>query len=250
MNKPLPIQFGGGDSDQFTQIKRSDKAALYKRETAEGAFITFEVFAIKAKNDVEVYPNEDAMSKWAWCPISQTRAETYFKRINDGEIAIPNVDPETSEMIPLENDPSLEELMAQDDPIVTTAVIVQAPVVEIPVDVLVEDPTAPTATQHSVETAITANADVSPIPLTIPDVTPLVDGSAAVTVAKVTKTKVQPTMVIPTGSFTQAQFAVANGLPERGIVWSKLDFLVQNGKLNKTMQKMGRGRPAAVFTAV
>lgn len=55
------------------------------------------------------------------------------------------------------------------------------------------------------------------------------------------------TYKFPKGEFTQAQFASANGMPKRGTVWFKLDELVQNGVLNKTIRN-GKGHPKAFFT--
>lgn len=233
----LQTQFVAEDN-QFTQVKRSDKAALYKRETLEGNFVSYEVFPIMTKNGKEIYPEKHAFSKWAWCPISEDRATVYFNRLENDEIVIPQVDPETSEMIRDENEQTYEELMAEADEIVAQVEIPVnvevVPEVEIPVDVVVEeDPTIPASMENVVETPTV-------------DVTP--DGGTVVTVAKVEKTVV--TMVIPTGEFTQAQFAVANGLPERGIVWSKLDKLVKDGKITKSFKKLGRGRTSAVFVGV
>jgi hypothetical protein len=62
-------------------------------------------------------------------------------------------------------------------------------------------------------------------------------------------TKVE-NMIIPDGEFTQAKFAVVNGLPERGVVWSRLDVLVKTNKLRKGFSTQSAGRPIAVFTKI
>jgi hypothetical protein len=246
-----------------TLVKRNDKAAIYKRETAEGQFVSFEVFAIKSKDGVEIYPNQKAVqTKWAFCPMNLERAKTWFDRIVNGDVIIPNVDPVTGEPLEAADNRSLDELpdvnvsvdvpapvvvvtdispeVALDNPVILPAVdptdIVSVPVdsvpaVEIPtVEIPTEDPTAP---------------DDVPV-VEVPEVTPTADGGVVVTVAKVSKGVV--TMVIPTGEFTQADFANANGLPERGVVWSKLDSLVKAGKLAKRFGTTGKGRPKAFFT--
>lgn len=237
--KQLETQFTNEDN-QFTQIKRSNKAALYKRETMEGNFVSYEVFAVKSKNGQEVYPQKHAFGKWAWCPISIDKAEIYFNRIDSEETVIPNVDPETSEVI---RDASVE-VELDDMPDVNVEGEIVKPIA-IPVDVsmetveTVEDPTVPADEGGGTPTDDQV-VDV--------EVQPTTDGGAVVTVAKVKKEKAELVFVIPAGEFTQAQFAVANGLPERGVVWSRLDNLVKAGKLNKTLVKMGKGRPTQVFT--
>lgn len=227
--KQLETQFTL-DNNNFTQVKRSAKAALYKRETLEGAFISFEVFSIKSKDGVEVYPNQTAAGKWCWCPIKAERAEKYFNNIDSGDIVVPDVDPITGEYVRSEEDnKSLEQVLAEADP---------APLIVTNID-----PTAP-AEIPTPEVVMTDSPT--------PEVTATADGGAVVEVAKVKKnrntTNVQ--MVIPSGEFTQAEFAKANGLPERGVVWGKLDALVQAGKLKKDFKQVGKGRPAAVYVGV
>lgn len=244
-----------------TLVKRNDKSAIYRRETAEGQFVSFEVFAIMTKNGMEIYPNQTAVkNRWCMCPTSETKANTWFDRFTNGDVNIPNVDPVTGESIEKVDNRSIDELPdvnvsldipaplgSHDNPVMFSAVdptdIVSIPAepvvvvtdilsesvaVEVPI---VEDPTAP---------------DDVPV-VEVPEVTPTVDGGALVTVAKVTKAVVA--MVIPTGEFTQSEFATANGLPERGVVWSKLDTLVKAGTLSKRFGTTGKGRPKAFFTA-
>lgn len=245
----------------FTQLRRTDLAAIYKRETLEGRLVSYEVFAIKSKDGQEIYPNQSAMSKWAWCPTNIDRANKYFDRINDGEIAIPNVDPITGETIRTDADNrSLEDVLAEGDPdAVSTEIVAE--------ENIVEDVTAPT---EIVQTLTDSPADDVVVDVPTADVTPTPDGGAVVTVATVKKVKVAKTpktpkikvakavkapkttvaMVIPSGSFTQAIFAQHNNLPERGVVWGKLDGLVKDGKLTKVFQQMGKGRPCAIYQGV
>jgi hypothetical protein len=220
--KQLPIQFGGTESDTFTQIARSDKGAIYKRETPEGAFNSFEVFGILTKDDEEIYPQKHAFGKWAWTLISEDRANTYLERINAGDIVIPAYDPTTSEMPSQENDLSLEELLAQDE--------------------VSLDPTAPST--PPVETPI---LDVT-LP-TLPEVAPTADGGAVVTVAKVKKEKAPAIdYIIPSGEFSQKDFAHANNIPERPL-WGKINRLVESGKIVKVLRADGKGRSKAFYTA-
>lgn len=221
--KQLETQFTQNDH-LFTQVKRNDKAALYKRTNLEGGFVSYEVFAIKSKNDIEVYPNQTAMSRWAWCPVAEDRANNWFDRITKGDVVIPDIDPETGEALNSDNR-SLDELP---DVVVSTDTVQTQPVV-----VSTDDPTVP--------------EDDIPV-IDIPEVEATTDGGAVVTVAKVKKNKVLPNYNFPVGEFTQAQFANANGLPERGTVWGVLDKLVKDGKLNKVLKPLGKGRPSQIFT--
>lgn len=236
-----------------TLVKRNDKAAIYKRETAESQFVSFEVFAIMTKDGMEIYPNQKAVvNRWCVCPTSEAKANTWFDRFTNGEVTIPNVDPVTGDPIEAADTRSLDELPdvnvsvdvptpvgSHDNPVIlpdfdpTDIVSVptdSVPAVEIPT--AEEDPSAPVVEVPTVE---------------VPEVTPTADGGVAVTVAKVKKNVV--TFNIPVGEFTQADFANANGLPERGVVWSKLDGLVKEGKLTKRFGTTGKGRPKAYFTA-
>lgn len=219
--KTIPNQFTGDNNDNFVQVKKNEKAALYRRSTPEGSFVSFEVFALLLNpSGDEVYPNQAAMSKWAWCPISEDRANKMFDDITSGAIVIGPFNPETSELPDLTG-PSLEELMAQDDPTVPSTPAVETPVVDVSLEAT-----------PAVEVAATP------------------DGGAVVTVAKVKKTKVEFSPIYPEGEFDQAIFARANGLPERGVVWSRLDDLVKAGKLSKVLRPIGKGRPKQFFTKI
>jgi hypothetical protein len=248
-----------------TLVKRNDKAAIYKRETAEGQFVSFEVFALRSKNGMEIYPNQTAVkNRWCMCPTSETKANTWFDRFTNGDIVIPNVDPVTGEPLEAADNRSLDELpdvnVSVDAPSIPSPVVSE-PVaivedtlpkvdVEVTVDSVPSDVTptdiAPTVEVPTVEEDPSAPAVAVPT-VEVPEVTPTADGGVAVTVAKVKKNVV--TFNIPTGEFTQADFANANGLPERGVVWSKLDGLVKEGKLTKRFGTTGKGRPKAFFTA-
>jgi hypothetical protein len=211
------------DNNKFTQVKRSDKAALYKRETMEGALVSYEVFSIRIKNDAEVYPKKHAFGgilAWAWCPITMDRAELYYGRLERDEVLKSQVDPETGEL-PVDQSAVIVTL-----PILNQEVSLEAQPVNEP-DIV--DPTDPTA-----------------LPAPLPTVTATIGGAKLVEVAKVTPKEI--IWKIPTGEFTQAEFARANKLPERGVVWSRLDKLVRDGKLNKSMKQLGKGRPTAIFS--
>jgi hypothetical protein len=238
-----------------TLVKRNAKAAIYKRETAEGQFVSFEVFAVKSKDGMEIYPNQKAVqAKWAFCPMNLDRANTWFDRIVNGDVLIPNVDPVTGESIEVADNRSLDELpdvnVSVDAPVAVEApaVVVTDISPEVAVEVPADEPVAevPAVEVPTVEDP-TAPDDVPVVEVPEVEVTPTVDGGVAVTVAKVKKDVL--TMVIPAGEFTQADFANANGLPERGVVWSKLDALVKAGKLAKKFGSNGKGRPKAYFTA-
>lgn len=243
-----------------TLVKRNDTAAIYKRETAEGQFVSYEVFAIMTKDGMEIYPNQTAVkNRWCMCPTSEAKANTWFDRFTNGDVVIPNVDPVTGDPIETADNRSLDELpdvnVSVDAPPIPAPVVVveditPKSVVDVPTDSVPSDVT-PTDVVPTVEVP-TAEEDPSApaveVPtVEVPEVTPTADGGVVVTVAKVKKNVV--TFNIPTGEFTQADFANANGLPERGVVWSKLDGLVKEGKLTKRFGTTGKGRPKAFFTA-
>jgi len=159
-------------------------------------------------------------------------------------MVIPDYNPITNIVDRPENDPSLEELMAEDEvPQLVETVVDSTPIVETN-----DDPTAPAEAVVEPEVVeIELEEEIEP---TV--VNPTVDGGAVVTVAKVKKVKVPKsdktqTAVIPTGEFTQAQFATANGMPLRGAVWGRLDNLVQSGKLVKVLKQVAKGRPTAFY---
>lgn len=211
------------DNHNFTQVDRNDKAAIYKKETLEGTFVSYDVFFIKSKGDTEVYPNHTAtVQGWCFSPVSKDRAMTWFERMSAGDVPCPDVDPETGEQNRSGDDiteVSLEETTPTVEPILET--------------VDVSDPTSPTV-------------EIPTVNVEIPTVDISDEGTALVTVAKVKKNDV--VFTIPVGEFNQAEFAIANNLPVRGVVWSVLDKLVKSGKLNKSFRKTGKGRAAQVFT--
>jgi hypothetical protein len=56
------------------------------------------------------------------------------------------------------------------------------------------------------------------------------------------------TQNIPTGEFTQAQFATANLLPVRGVVYNVIQTLVNKGLIKVSQRvKMGAGRPTVLY---
>lgn len=252
-----------------TLVKRNDKAAIYRRETGDGQFVSFEVFALLTKDGSEIYPNQKAVqNRWCVCPMTETKANTWFDRFTNGDVAIPSVDPVTGEPLEAADNRSIDELpdvnvsLDIPTPVVVISTATPADAVEIPTVVVEVDPTdivsvpadsvpavdriEATVELPTVEEDPTV-PDVEVPTVEVPEVTPTVDGGALVTVAKVVNNVL--TMVIPAGEFTQAEFATANGLPERGVVWSKLDALVKLGKLSKRFGTTGKGRPKAFFTA-
>jgi hypothetical protein len=83
---PLELVY---DYTKRVQIKRSAKAALYRREIAQGNLVAFEVFPVRSKDGAEIYPDSKAYGVWAWCTQSLDRAESCFSYIESGEFVIP-----------------------------------------------------------------------------------------------------------------------------------------------------------------
>jgi hypothetical protein len=255
------------DTHNFSLVKRGKKAAIYRRETSVGAFVSFDVFALLTdKTGTEIYPQSHALSKWAWSPSNEDRAKTYFDRIEKGEMTVANYNPLTSEVERPENEPSLEEVMAGPDVVLTEApsvptVNVSEVVVsgteqsvetinvtaDVVPDPIVEDPTAVDVAPTPEPTV--ESADEDPI---APEVSETADGSAVVTVAKVRKARVKVAMNIPAlAEFTQAQFAEANGLPARGVVYGRIQAEIEAGRVVlKEMRHVGKGRPTSIYAAV
>jgi hypothetical protein len=229
-----------------TLVERNDKAALYRRSSPEGTFLSFDVFAVKSSGGVEVYPTVEAShSGWAWSPSSEERARTWFDRITNGDVVIPDVDPITGEPVGADTR-SLDELpdiveatIGEPGPVVDVPIVVEntaedveVPEVEIPtVEVPEVDPTEPTVEVPTVE---------------VPTVTS--EGGTTPVKGRGRKPADLSKLVIPEGEFDQATFARANGLPERGVVWSRLDSLVSAGTISKRFASEGKGRPKAYFT--
>lgn len=244
--KQLETNFTLNDNT-FTQVKRNGKAAIYKRETLEGHLVSYEVFAIKSKDNVEVYPNQNAMSVWAFCPISPDRANTYFDRITNGDTPIPNVDPITGETLDVVDNRSLDELP---DGGVTVEEPAPAPIsVSVEEVEAGEDPTVVETEEVVEDTVDDVVGGTTPVEAPTVETTP--DGGAVVTVAKVRKARVTLTMVIPSGEFTQAEIAKANGLPERGAIWGKIQKEIKENRIKLVeMRKVGKGRPTAIYAGV
>lgn len=220
--KQLETTFTLNDNT-FTQVKRNDKAAMYRRETLDGQFVSFEVFAVRSKDETEVYPTEAAVNKWLYAPISEDRANIWFDRFTNDEVSgFQGLDPVTAEPEAIVDDPSLEDVMESaisTDTVETPAVATDA--------VEVVDPTAPEETP-------------------VVNVTP--DGGATVTVAKVVKNKV--TYIIPPGEFTANEFADANGLRRRKGIWGRIQNEIEAGRVVFVKQtKVGKGRPTSFYTA-
>ena len=239
--KQIENQFTLNDNT-FTQVKRNNKAAIYKRETLEGHLVSYEVFAIKSKAGAEVYPNQQAMSVWAFCPISPDRANTYFDRITNGDTPIPNVDPVTGESLDTVDNRSLDELPDADEVVVAEELTVETLAVSVEeVDEVIEE-----VIEETVDDVVGGTT-----PVEAPTVETTPDGGAVVTVAKVRKTRLTMTMVIPSGEFTQADIAKVNGLPERGAIWGKIQKEIKENRVRLIeMRKVGKGRPTSIYAGV
>jgi len=237
-----------------TLVKRNDKAAIYKRETAEGQFVSYEVFAILTKDGMEIYPNQAAVrNRWCVCPLNEAKANVWFDRYTNGEVTFANVDPVTGDPIEATDNRNLDELPdvnvsvsdttpAETEPTVVTEPVVEvavesSPAVEIPT---VEDPTAP--------------PEVEIPTVEVPDVVPTADGGAVVTVAKVRQAKVYPTMKLPVGEFLRDDFAELNGMdhhPAHSDSYGPLMREIKEGRvIELRKEQRGKGRPRSIYTAV
>lgn len=71
------------------------------------------------------------------------------------------------------------------------------------------------------------------------------------TVSPVVSPKSHLSVTVPTGEFTQAQFAVVNGMPERGSVYNVIKNLLNNGTLKESRRvQYGKGRPTCLYVGV
>jgi len=240
------------DSNKFSLVARDEKAAMYLRKTLEDTLVCYEVFSIKSKNNEEIYPEAHAFGKWAWAPKSMDRAQTYFDRISKGEIVIPDVDPTTSEMIPLENDMSLEEMMAESE-----VENVSQPVENVVVESVVTTIPVETTVEPTIEIPIVVNSPVETVETPVEttdkvEVTPTNDGGVLVTVAKVKKDKV--TYLYPTGEFLRNDFAKMNGMdhtPPHSDSYGPLMAEIKAGRVVELRkEKMGKGKPRSIYSAV
>jgi hypothetical protein len=227
--KQLDTKLTLENNDISTQIKRSNKAAIYKRETPEGQFVSYEVFAIKTKNGAEVYPKKIAFGRgtmtWAWCPIDLKRAEVYYNRLENEEIRLAQVDPETGEIIPDVETPSVTDVEVS---------------LELPAnEVITQTDTAP-------------KDDIIQPPQPTVQTTP--DGGAVVSVAKVTPKKITTHFKFPKGEWLRDDFAKMNGMahhPAHSDSYGPLMQLVKAGKVKEVRkEKRGPGKPRSIYTVV
>ena len=231
------------DSHNFSQIKRNTKAALYKRETLEGAFVSYEVFGIMVKNGSEIYPNQTAVvQKWCYCPVSEDRANLWFDRFTNGDVILPHVDPETGESIEIADNRSLDELPDVDG----TMTIEPVAEVKIPLDI---DPTNPNPEPEPV-VEVPVDTVIPTVDVPTVEITP--DGGAVVTVAKVRQNKVYPTMILPTGEFTRTQFAILNNLkPANSESYGALIREVKAGRVVEVRKdNSGKGKAKSIYSMV
>lgn len=90
----------------FTQIKRSDKAALYQRTRLDGTIHSFEVFKIKVvlkgaplpnnkfvEEDYESYPGKYSFGKTAYSCKTLDQAEERYEELNGGDPVAPDSTP-------------------------------------------------------------------------------------------------------------------------------------------------------------
>jgi hypothetical protein len=86
------------------------------------------------------------------------------------------------------------------------------------------------------------------------DEEPVMMGFVTAKALKVVTPKVvksAPSVVIPEGEFTQAVFARANGLPERGTVYNVLHSQIKGGLVKESRrERLGGGRPTVLYTKV
>jgi hypothetical protein len=90
-------------NNTFKQIKRNDKAALYRRFDMEGKPQEFEVFKIKVAGGLEVfgrfydkyeqYPGSASFGKSAWSTTSEVIANRMFDRLTNGLDVHGNTEP-------------------------------------------------------------------------------------------------------------------------------------------------------------
>lgn len=246
--KQLDSKITLDNHDVSTLVKRTAKAALYKRETPEGAPVSYEVFAIRSKNGAEIYPARTAYGQgqltWAWCPISLEKAEKIFNLVDksgspDGYVPLwENIDPETGERIEV-SEP--EDVVTQETPIPTTEMV--ETVNEVP-EVVVSEPTP----------------EVPEVDIITPTVESTADGGAVVVVAKTKKTQVKTKKVLPTYKFPalsewlRDDFAEINGMdhhPAHSDSYGPLMQLIKAGKVVEVKKaKVGKGRPRSFYSVV
>ena len=78
----------------FTQVKKENGVAIYRRERNNGTLVGYEVFVVKTRNkgdklpggavekeDRECYPGAAAFGKSAWSVATLERAEEHFDRL-------------------------------------------------------------------------------------------------------------------------------------------------------------------------
>lgn len=245
----LPPEFTK-DNFKFVQVKRNGKAAMYARQNPDGSTVNFEVFALKSKNNNEIYPGQHAFGVWAWAPLTQGRADIYFDRITSEETVIPDVDPETGEVnsgpnVALDDMPDVNE-----DPTLPHPVPPLLPLTSN-VSISTEPESVPDGWDR-----IEAGTDQTPVevadPVTPPTVQATPDGGAVVEVVKVRKGRVAAAITFPVGEFTKVQFAEHNGMQE-GNAYVRLMKEIEAGKVKLVRSEKltaGRGRPTAIYATV
>lgn len=99
-----------------------------------------------------------------------------------------------------------------------------------------------------------ANPDLSTVDLMSSQTTTSTSETASQAIVTIVKARrvrsdKNAVYVIPDGEFTQADFAKANGMPERGRVYGILQQQVKSGLVTPAgLKKSGKGRPQAYFT--
>jgi hypothetical protein len=263
--KQLELNFVRG-GNQYTQISRNGKAAIYRVETVEGnSFVTFEVFAIRSLDGEEVYPTQTATSKWLFSPTNESRANMWFNRLTNGEVSgFEGLHPVTGLPMDLVDERSIDDLPDVNPPI--SMDFVQSPVVEPAVSetVTVVEPTVVVTAEPVVEadpdwtitddTNVPVSMDV-PVDPTVPEpaTTPVVSVVVAPTVPKVVKVKKPYVgLNLPQGEWTRTDFAILNGLkPANSESYGALMREVKAGRVVEVRKdKSGKGKPKSIYTAV
>jgi len=95
--KPLPLEFEGKGSQKgflFTQVKRGERAAIYRKTHSEFNVSYFEVIRLMSHNGRDIhgkyyppaewYPGENAFGKDAFCFLGNQEAlvEKKFQKLN------------------------------------------------------------------------------------------------------------------------------------------------------------------------
>lgn len=228
LEKEFVSNYDKSGNNKFIQVKRNNKAAVYRREKMDGKIVGFEVFKIKVQpagtkfpngvvttEDQEKYPTANVFGKWAWFVNSEIRANVWFDRISADEVVIPDYNPETGEVDRPENDPSLEEVMNQPDKVKKTSNKVTQTVTLLPM--------TPTSTVEPKKRGRKPK-NLQPIEYKIPE-----------------------------GEFDRTAFAKFNDLPFEPVDQNSyvgIKSLIEKGLIIKAREQYTGSRPKSIYKAV